>query len=266
MRMNQVIRNLLVLVALLPNLSFATQKATGPVVFHEVDVQLTFWEAMHGLKAGPLAVPGSTELTPNIAKIKKAVFESRKWKAVASTDYHTPYEIEHPGVFPEFKIFGSHARVGTKGPGGPDRIQEVNLYPANRRLYIPHHEVKGDQYVEVPVNLEKLKSSIVDPTKEIIIRKNGLNAYSVFANPRAEPIYKMLDPRAIFVYGVATDYCVKASVIGFLDRGYRVYVIRDAIAGITQKSVSDSNLEMLNKGATFVSTEEALQIAKSLTE
>ena len=37
------------------------------------------------------------------------------------------------------------------------------------------------------------------------------------------------------VYGVATDYCVKAAAVGLLERGYKVTVVQDAIAAVTRR-------------------------------
>ncbi len=60
--------------------------------------------------------------------------------------------------------------------------------------------------------------------------------YSLFANPLAEPFLKALfatfpEPPELFVYGVATDYCVKGAALGLRERGYATTLITDATAG-----------------------------------
>src|SRR5262249_50599579 len=62
--------------------------------------------------------------------------------------------------------------------------------------------------------------------------------YSLFANPLAERFLRSYvtmrsaQPE-LYVFGVATDYCVKAAALGLAERGYKTAVLTDAIAGIT---------------------------------
>ena len=60
------------------------------------------------------------------------------------------------------------------------------------------------------------------------------------------------------VYGVATDYCVKAAVIGMQQRGIQCYVVEDAIAGVSPDSTKEAIWKMLEAGAKFVKTEDVL--------
>src|SRR5262249_38137514 len=62
--------------------------------------------------------------------------------------------------------------------------------------------------------------------------------YSLFANPLAEPFLEKLTraagaPLQFLVYGVATDYCIKAAALGLAQRGYSTTLLTDAVAGIT---------------------------------
>ena len=38
------------------------------------------------------------------------------------------------------------------------------------------------------------------------------------------------------MFGVATDYCVKAAALGLAERGYRVAVLTDAIAAVADET------------------------------
>ncbi len=81
--------------------------------------------------------------------------------------------------------------------------------------------------------------------------------YSLFANPLAatvvEAVNAALEGPRFAVFGVATDYCVKAAVMGLLERGYQVALLGDAIAGITEDGVSSALREMGQAGAEIIS-------------
>jgi len=60
--------------------------------------------------------------------------------------------------------------------------------------------------------------------------------------------------RRIFVVGLATDYCVKATVLDGLDSGFEVIVVTDAIAGVDVKpgDVDRAIKEMTDAGAKMI--------------
>jgi len=53
----------------------------------------------------------------------------------------------------------------------------------------------------------------------------------------------------LYVGGIATDYCVRHSVLDALDAGLKVTVLDDAIAGVAPRSSADAIDEMRRKGA-----------------
>jgi len=84
--------------------------------------------------------------------------------------------------------------------------------------------------------------------------------YSLFANPVAEHFVRELlrlagRPASFFVYGVATDYCVKAAALGLAERGYWVSLLTDAVAGITKEGVEAALREMTAAGVELTTTE-----------
>jgi nicotinamidase-related amidase len=59
-----------------------------------------------------------------------------------------------------------------------------------------------------------------------IIDKPG---YSAFCVPALERLLQEKDVNGLIVTGAETDSCVLATVLGAVDRGYRVYVVTDAV-------------------------------------
>jgi nicotinamidase/pyrazinamidase len=104
------------------------------------------------------------------------------------------------------------------------------------------------------------------PAEAVVVSKGmGENedAYSAF-DARTEdgtPLEDLLRAKGIkrlVVGGLATDYCVRASVLGALERGFEVLVLRDAVRGVNlQPGDSDRALaEMEERGAKLIQLEE----------
>lgn len=83
-------------------------------------------------------------------------------------------------------------------------------------------------------------------------------SYDVFTNPNAEELLKRANVTEAVVYGVATDYCVKAAVLGMQKRGIQCYVVEDAIKGVSPDTTKSALEEMVNAGAKFVTTKEVI--------
>lgn len=89
------------------------------------------------------------------------------------------------------------------------------------------------------------------------------DAYSAF-DARAEdgtPLEELLKTKGVkrlVVGGLATDYCVRASVLDALERGFEVLVLKDAVRGVdVQPGDSEKALsEMQQRGAKLVTLEE----------
>ena len=86
--------------------------------------------------------------------------------------------------------------------------------------------------------------------------------YSLFANPLAERFLRALIPAPsaaeLFVYGVATDYCVRAAALGLAERGYRCTLLTDAVAGITPEGTARALHEMTAAGVTLATASSLL--------
>jgi nicotinamidase/pyrazinamidase len=82
------------------------------------------------------------------------------------------------------------------------------------------------------------------------------HGYSAFeaADPEGRPLGEVLDRqgvRTLYVGGLATDYCVQASVLDGLQKHLDVVVLLDAVRGIDvhEGDVARSLADMIRKGA-----------------
>lgn len=62
----------------------------------------------------------------------------------------------------------------------------------------------------------------------------------------------------LYVCGLATDYCVKATVLNAIENGFHTYVITDAVAAVNVEKGDDRKAlnEMYLKGCTLIKSEE----------
>ena len=62
----------------------------------------------------------------------------------------------------------------------------------------------------------------------------------------------------LYVCGLATDYCVKATVLDAIDNGFQTYVITDAVPAVNVEKGDDRKAlnEMYLKGCTLIKSEE----------
>ena len=83
-------------------------------------------------------------------------------------------------------------------------------------------------------------------------------SYDVTTNPYFDKVMDAVKPEVAVVYGVATDYCVKAAVKGLVKHVKEVYVVTDAIKGITPQGTEETFKLFKDLGVKFVTTKEVL--------
>ena len=117
-------------------------------------------------------------------------------------------------------------------------------------IWPPHcvRDTEGAKFVE---NL-----FIPDDNKFIISKgtSRDFDAYSGFQGTILNDLLKERGIKRLFIGGVATDYCVKNTVIGALNLGYQVFVLEDGIKGV---NLNDGDVEnaingMMERGAVFI--------------
>lgn len=168
---------------------------------------------------GALPVPDGDKIIPVINEyIRK--FDAAGALIVATRDWHPPNHIS-------FKTQGGtwppHCIQGTKG---------AEFHPS---LRLPERTT--------------VISKATDPTRE---------AYSGFEGTNLSEELRRAGVRRVFVAGLATEYCVKNTVLDALKHGFEVFILEDAMRGIdlTPGDVERAIKEMLEGGAKKITLSE----------
>jgi nicotinamidase/pyrazinamidase len=124
----------------------------------------------------------------------------------------------------------------------------------------PVHCVQGTQGAELHPALDQAKVDVVidkgqDPNSQ---------GYSAFQDT---PLGELLHERGVdrlFVTGLATDYCVKNSVLDALGLGFDVTVVEDAVRGVdVQPGDAERALEQMEHAGAHVATSSELRAART---
>lgn len=195
------------------------------VIFFDVDTQCDFM-----YNDGKLYVPDAEKIIPNLKKIT-GFAEKNNICVIASTDKHKISDWEIAS-----KTFPPHCMAGTKGQ---KKIDETML---NNFSSVPNKKL----------NIKKIRQ--LKEKNRLIIEKQQ---YTAFSNPNLKSILK--GTKKAYVYGVATDYCVKAAVLGLKRLGVETYVVKDAIKPVFKQNEKKDLALFKNKGAKFLTTSQLLK-------
>ena len=174
------------------------------------------------LPGGALPVPDGDKVIPPLNKYIR-LFSERRLPIFATRDWHPKNHISF------------------KGNGG---------------IWPPHciQDTYGAKFAD-ELNL---------PSEMIIISKGYVtdrDAYSGFQETYLDLELRRLRVKRIFIGGLATDYCVKATALDALNLGYETILLLDAIRGV-DVSPGDSEKavkEMLRRGAIGITLEDILK-------
>ena len=190
----------------------------GPLVFVDVDTQRDFLEP-----SGALYVPGSTEILSNLARLTEFARRHRV-PILATTCAHLPDD-------PELTRFPPHCMVGTRG-----------------------QELVAETFCPDSVVLDAGARLSGELPLHLTLQKRDLD---VFNRPDADELiarYNQHQPTFV-VYGVATDYCVRAAVEGLLRRDCRVAIVVDAVRAIDAAAEAHLLTDFARRGALLTVTE-----------
>ena len=168
---------------------------------------------------GSLAVPGGDEVVPVINELIKA-FQRRNQLVVATRDWH-----------PE-----DHCSFQSQG----------GLWPP--------HCVQGTKGAEFHRDL-KLNDQVLVISKGT---RTNQEAYSGFEGTDLKEELQQAGVGQVYVCGLATDYCVKATALDAQQAGFKTTVVTDAVRGVDVKTGDSERAlwELKEKGITLLTGQE----------
>jgi len=197
-----------------------------------VDVQNDF------CPGGALGVPEGDKIVPIVNQLTKefeVVILTQDWHPAG----HSSFASTHAGEEPY------------------DTIE----MPYGQQVLWPDHCVQDTAGSEFHPNLQTNRS-------QLIIRKGfrkDIDSYSAFFendDTTSTGLKGYLQDRGVdslYVVGLATDFCVKWSVLDGMQEGFEMYVVEDAVAGIDlDNSVEKAWSDMLEGGANKVTSQQLL--------
>lgn len=165
------------------------------------------------MPGGALPVPDGDSIVPRLNEYIK-LFSDKGLPVFFTRDWHPQNHIsfkEQGGVWPP------HCVQGTEGA----KFHQDLFIPSDNRFIIS----KGTS--------------------------PDFDAYSGFQGTILDSLLKERGIKRVFVGGVATDYCVKNTVLGAINLGYQAFLLLDAIKGVDVKPGDSQGAveEMLLNGA-----------------
>ena len=201
-------------------------------VLWDVDTQVDFV-----LPDGKLAVPGAVDAAPAMARLVEWG-RANGVTHVASADDH---ELTDPEISdePDFQsTYPPHCLRGTRGAQKIPETEQQDPLPFGHVAYPPG-----------------LIRPLVAQRREILLLKKS---FDVFTSPNAEAVLEYLDPTEVVVFGVATDVCNHAAIIGLVRRGRRVAFVEDAARGLDDARTAACLAEWRDAGVRFTTSEQVV--------
>ena len=124
----------------------------------------------------------------------------------------------------------------------------------------PPHCIQSTEGAELH---PQLKAEMAEDVKKGFEQNH--EAYSGFQGTYLAESLRADGIKRVFICGLATDYCVKATVIDAISEGFNVLVLSDAVKGVEVKSGdSEAAIRAMRKsGAVIIPSQELLLSAKA---
>lgn len=197
-----------------------------------VDIQNDF------CPGGALAVPDGDTIVPMVNKLVNVfdtIIQTQDWHPAGHSSFASTHDDKDP-------------------------YDTVEMDYGTQVLW-PDHCVQGSMGAEFHPELNTLKT-------QVIIRKGfrkAIDSYSTFFENDQQTTTGLtgyLNQRGItdlYTVGLATDFCVKWSILDGIDEGFNMHIVKDAVKGIDLDGSLDAAWdEMKEKGVNIVKSDDLL--------
>ena len=207
--------------------SLISAENTGVIV---VDVQADFTE----LKSGSLAVPGSDAQYVGAVQRSTQQFLQQGLRIYFTQDWHPP----------------DHVSFYTNNPG-TEPFQEIEIEEGRTQVMWPPHCVQNTAGAGILIEIEEPAGTA----------ETGANpkfdSYSGFVDDGGnktdlDRLLRRDGIKKLIIYGLATDYCVKHTVLDAIKFGYQVELREDLCRGLNPETSESAIQEIKTKGATII--------------
>ena len=195
-----------------------------------IDIQKDF------CMGGALEVKDGDDIVP-VANTLIDYFHEKNSLIVATKDWHP---LNHKSF-----AINSCKNVGDFG--------ELNGLP---QVFWPIHCVQESEGSQFHNDLKKIENIIYKGEIPTVDSYSGFFDNGKKIKTKLDDFLKINHIKTLYIMGLATDYCVKYSVLDALSLGYEVFVVEDGIKGVNiNPSDSEKAInEMINSGAKFISS------------
>lgn len=204
-----------------------------------IDIQKDF------CKGGALAVPNGDEVVP-VANLMIKMFYDNNDMVAATQDWHPANHGSFAANHPDKKVFNV-----------------IDLNGLNQVLWPTHcvENTAGAEFHDDLLDISHVYLKGCDP---------GVDSYSgFFDNGKRNKTLLDDDLKAagitdLFVMGLATDYCVKFTVLDAVDLGYKVHLIADGCQGVNlnNNDVGNAVIDMSKRGVVMTNVDKMIQTFK----
>ncbi len=184
------------------------------------------------LPDGRLYVTGAEAAAPAMARLVEAA-RAAGVPHVASADDHELTDDEISDEPDYTTTYPPHCLRGTRGAR---KVPET------------------EQDDPVPLGLTPVPKPYLRGREFLILKKH----FDPFTNPNADRLLELLDPREVVVFGVATDVCDDAAILGLLERGRRVRFVAEASRGLDEARIVACTAAWRERGVEFATVAEAV--------
>ena len=180
---------------------------------------------------GSLSVAGAMNIIPVINNLRSH-FKHVMWTQDWHPANHISFVSSHPG----------------------HKANDVIETPLYKQVLFPPHCIQNSEGAKIHPGLDVHQDDL------FVVKgcSSDIDSYSCFfdvvksSQTNASEQIEKLGVKTLYVLGVATDFCVKSSVIDGLSLGYKVFVIEDGIAAVNPNDSPKAIEEMKSKGAVFI--------------